>query len=73
MAPFQKDGPNTWRTPVPGMEFDVEGPSADHLIDTSEIYDQVVYRHVLTNNDEWELLNERYADQPLYHCHFYSN
>lgn len=62
MAPFQKDGLNAWGTPVPGMEFDVEGPSADHLIDTSEIYDQVVYRHVLTNNDEWELLNERYAD-----------
>lgn len=58
MAPFKKESANVWGAPVPGMEFDVEGPSADHLFDTSEVYNQVVYQHVLVNNDEWELMDE---------------
>jgi hypothetical protein len=50
---------NLWPPPIPGLEFDLEGPSADHLIDTSEIYDQPVYTHIHAKKEEWDIVSER--------------
>ena len=55
----KKDRALYWEAPTPGLEFDIDGPHADYLIDTSEIDNQVVYHHVSTSKDDWEIVPER--------------
>lgn len=47
-----------WKPPVQGLDFDAEGPTADHLIDTSHIYDQVVYKDIHPLRQEWSVLDQ---------------
>ncbi|KAI8385647.1 hypothetical protein BD560DRAFT_167355 [Blakeslea trispora] len=52
---------NLWAPPVPGLNFDLEGPTADHLIDTSDIYEQTVYDDIHASGDEWTIVDENEA------------
>lgn len=58
---------NPWKPSTAGLEFDIEGPHAEYLIDTSEIYDKIVYPKVHANTSEWEVTNERYGSFTLLH------
>ena len=50
---------NLWAPPVPGLDFDIEGPTADHLIDTSDIYGQTVYEHIHASKEEWTIVDKK--------------
>ncbi|KAI8349210.1 hypothetical protein EDC96DRAFT_448633 [Choanephora cucurbitarum] len=52
---------NLWAPPVPGLDFDIEGPTADHLIDTSDIYGQTVYEHIHASKEEWTIVDKNEA------------
>ncbi|KAI8982244.1 hypothetical protein BDF20DRAFT_817417 [Mycotypha africana] len=43
------------------MDMDYEGPDADYLIDTTDIYEQTVYENIRVQNDEWEIIDESEA------------
>ncbi|KAI7882810.1 uncharacterized protein EV154DRAFT_428336, partial [Mucor mucedo] len=48
---------NQFKSPVPGLDYDLEGPTADHLIDTSEWDTKSVYTHIHALQDEWEVVD----------------
>lgn len=50
---------NPWGTPVTGLEFDLEGPDANYLIDASHIYERIVYQNVHADPIDWALVNEK--------------
>lgn len=50
---------NMFGPPTPGLEYDLEGPTFDHLIDTSDIYNQPVYQHIHALKEEWEAVSAR--------------
>lgn len=56
----KKHDDNQWPPPTPGLEFDLEGPTADHLLDTSDIYHQPVYQHIHAAKEEWDIVTKRY-------------
>lgn len=49
---------NVWPPPIPGLDYDIEGPTADHLLDVSHIYDQVVYQDIRPSKEEWTMVDE---------------
>ncbi|KAI9486287.1 MAG: hypothetical protein EXX96DRAFT_548476 [Benjaminiella poitrasii] len=56
---------NVWPPPVKGLEYEFEGPSADHLIDTSHIYDQTVYQDVHAQKNEWTVMDKSQVEDYL--------
>jgi hypothetical protein len=50
---------NPWKAPVNGINFDLEGPDANYLIDASHIYGRVVYQDIHAIPEEWSLVNEK--------------
>ncbi|KAI7900967.1 uncharacterized protein BX663DRAFT_438154 [Cokeromyces recurvatus] len=52
---------NILPSPVNGLEFDFEGPSADYLIDTSHIYNRTIYQDVHAKKEEWTVIDKSEA------------
>jgi hypothetical protein len=59
MAKKKRTDGNSFIPPIPQMAVDIEGPSSENMLDTSNIYDQVVYEDVHPQMDEWEVVEER--------------
>ena len=61
---MKRSRPRNFRTTqllnsVKGLAYDFEGPSADHLLDASHLYDQKVYENVHAVVEEWSLVDKR--------------
>ncbi|KAF1800770.1 hypothetical protein FB192DRAFT_1121675 [Mucor lusitanicus] len=52
---------NRLLTSVEGLGYDFEGPSADHLLDASHLYDRKVYENVHAFAEEWSLVDKSEA------------
>jgi hypothetical protein len=50
---------NPWGIPLQGLDFDLEGPDANYLMDASHIYGRVVYQDVHASPEEWKLISEK--------------
>lgn len=50
---------NTHPIPKAEIALEYEGPSFEYLLDTKEIYEQVIYKEVHANMEEWECVKER--------------
>ncbi|KAG1461298.1 hypothetical protein G6F46_004108 [Rhizopus delemar] len=61
MAKKKRTDGNSFIPPIPQMAVDIEGPSSENMLDTSNIYDQVVYEDVHPQMDEWEVVEESEA------------
>ncbi|CEI93818.1 hypothetical protein RMCBS344292_08044 [Rhizopus microsporus] len=54
----KRKGGTVFTSSVPGMEFDLEGPTVDHLFDISAIQNKIVYQDIHAQLEEWEVLEK---------------